>query len=126
MKEANADSKLAEDRLHLYALISGTPVWWKSENSKINTLNDLDWKRAFAVSLWFLSTPSSSIADALAEYETAFLGHPQYGKYAVSPRPTYEVDTQVSARISENHDIKFHLLKVGSSILGRIGESGRK
>jgi len=114
LQEANADSKLAEDRLHLYALISGTPVWWKSENSKINTLNDLDWKRAFAVSLWFLSTPSSSIADALAEYETAFLGHPQYGKYAVSPRPTYEVDTQVSARISENHDIKFHLLKLYS------------
>ena len=111
-KEANADTKLAEDRLHLYALISGTPVWWRSENSKINTLNDLDWKRAFAVTLWFLSTPSSSIADALAEYESAFLGHPQYGQYAAAPRPTYENEKQAPSDRYENHDIKFQLLKV--------------
>ena len=92
-------------------MISGTPVWWNSENSKINTLNDLDWKRAFAVTLWFHSTPSSSIADALAEYESAFLGHPQYGQYAAAPRPIYENEKQAPSDRYENHDIKFQLLR---------------
>ena len=123
MKETNADKELVDDRLHLYSLISGTPVWWKSENSKINTMKNLDWKRAFAVALWFLSTPSSSIADALAEYESAFLGHPQYGQYAIAPKPTYEVEAQIPTERSENHDLKYHLLKVVNITRDSIGGS---
>ena len=99
--------------MHLYALISGTPVWRGSENSVINTSEGLDWKRAFAITLWFLSTPSSSIADALADYESAFLGHPQYGQYAVAPKPAYEVEAPTESETSlEIYDMKYHLIKV--------------
>ena len=113
LKEVNADSKLASDRLHLYALISGTAVWRGSGNSLINTSKGLDWKRAFAITLWYLSTPSSSIADALADYEAAFSGHPQHGQYAVAPKPTYQSEAQMPSETSrEPYDIKFHILKV--------------
>ena len=106
---------MEEDRLRLYALISGTPVWPGSGGLLINTSKGLDWKRAFAIALWFLSTPASSIADALADYESAFLGHPQYGEYAAPPKPTYSED-QVKENNSEPYDIKYHLLKVSHKI----------
>ena len=111
-KEVNGDTKVHEDRLHLYSLISGTPVWHGSADTVINTSKGLDWKRAFAITLWFLSTPSSSIADALADYESAFLGHSQYGEYAVSPKPPYQEQIIDEANNSETYDIKYHLLKV--------------
>ena len=87
-------------------------MWPGSAGSLINTLKGLDWKRAFAVTLWFLSTPSSSIADALADYESAFLGHPQYGDYAVPPKPTYKESLADEGDQCEPYDIKFHLVKV--------------
>ena len=115
LQEVNADSKLAVDRLHLFALISGTPVWQGSGNSVINTSKGLDWKRAFAITLWFLSTPSSSIADALADYEAAFLGHPQHGQFAVAPKPAYDIKLNMLSETSdETYDIKFHILKLYS------------
>ena len=84
-------------------------MWRGSGSSTVNTSKDLDWKRAFAITLWFLSTPSSSIADALADYESAFLGHPQYGQYAIAPKPSYD---ETPSSFFEPYDIKYHLLKV--------------
>ena len=111
-KEAQGDALLSKGRLHLYAISSGTPVWSGSGNSIVNTLDGLDWKRAFAIILWFLSTPSSSIADALADYESAFSGHPQYGQYANAPIPAYDDHLGNAYDISNPSDIKYHLLKV--------------
>ena len=114
------------DRLHLYALISGTPVWRGSGNSVINTSKGLDWKRAFAITLWFLSTPSSSIADALADYEAAFLGHPQHGQYAVAPKPGYDIKLNMPSETSDEiYDIKFHILKVRYNNIRKIDSTHR-
>ncbi|XP_010143933.1 PREDICTED: nuclear pore complex protein Nup98-Nup96, partial [Buceros rhinoceros silvestris] len=67
-----ADTFIQEDRLRLFALLAGKPVWQLSERISINVCALLDWKRCVAVHLWYLLPPTASISKALAMYESAF------------------------------------------------------
>nr|XP_040038082.1 nuclear pore complex protein Nup98-Nup96 isoform X3 [Gasterosteus aculeatus aculeatus] len=111
------DSYLPEERLRIFTLLSGKPVW-QSSDSVVNVCSELDWKRCLAVHLWFMLPPTASVADALARYEAAFQGSPDGGKYACPPQPPYLEAEQPDMMEEEPerplHDLCFHLLKLYS------------
>ncbi|XP_062384841.1 nuclear pore complex protein Nup98-Nup96 isoform X2 [Sardina pilchardus] len=115
-------SCLQEERLRIYALLAGKPVW-QSTNSCINVCAELDWQRCIAVHLWYMLPPTASISDALTKYETAFQGSSDELKYACAPLPPYLESCDLACieeEIEEEgvkkplYDICFHLLKLYS------------
>ncbi|KAL3043126.1 hypothetical protein OYC64_020945 [Pagothenia borchgrevinki] len=119
-RSLQTDSYVAEERLKIYTLLSGRGVW-QSSDSSVNVFSELDWKRCIGVSLWFLLPPTSSVADALSGYETAFQGSCEGGKYAVAPLPPYLEEEEPHLEEEEEeetkrplHDLCFHLLKLYS------------
>ncbi len=117
-QEARADKFIKAERLKLYSLISGTPVWPGSEDT-VNTCDDLDWLRAFGLHLWYFTSPAASISDALNLFEEAFQKDTsQFGAYAQPPRPGYAQNGPVSDDLL--FDIRFHLLKLYSSKAHKI------
>ncbi|XP_029303435.1 nuclear pore complex protein Nup98-Nup96 isoform X3 [Cottoperca gobio] len=118
------DSFLPEERLRIFTLLAGKPVW-QSSDSVVNVCSELDWKRCVAVHLWFMLPPTASVADALARYEAAFQGSCEGGKYACAPLPPYLEAEQPDLEEEEEeeeeeeskrplHDLCFHLLKLYS------------
>ncbi|XP_061558364.1 nuclear pore complex protein Nup98-Nup96 isoform X1 [Phycodurus eques] len=115
------DAYLTEERLRIFTLLAGKPVWQTSD-SVVNVCSQLDWKRCVAVHLWFTLPPTASVADALAEYQDAFRGSCEGGKYACAPLPPYleeersDVDEDDEEEESKRplYDVCFHLLKLYS------------
>lgn len=111
------DCYLPEERLRIFTLLAGKPVW-QSSDSEVNVCTHLDWKRSMAVHLWFMLPPTASVADALAKYEAAFQGSCEAGKYACSPLPPYLEKEQLYVEEEESnrplYDLCFHLLKLYS------------
>lgn len=87
-EQNKADKFVSKGRLKLYALLAGTLVWHASE-SVVNCCEGLDWKRSLALHLWYQCHPSSSVQDAVAQYENAFQGSGDQGRYAQPPYPPY-------------------------------------
>ncbi|XP_078078802.1 nuclear pore complex protein Nup98-Nup96 isoform X2 [Mustelus asterias] len=116
-----ADPFIQEERLKIFALLAGKPVWQSSEGY-VNICSQLDWKRCLAVHLWYMLPPRASIADALNMYSEAFQGSEQVQRYARYPLPPYLEDTNIdlievpeSEEEGAHHqDICYHLLKLYS------------
>ncbi|KAM3600735.1 uncharacterized protein V6R79_001514 [Siganus canaliculatus] len=115
------DCYLSEERLRIFTLLAGKPVW-QSSDSLVNVCSELDWKRCVAVHLWFMLPPTASVADALAKYESAFQGASEAGRYACAPLPPYletdplDMDEEEDEEESKRplYDLCFHLLKLYS------------
>ncbi|XP_027009207.2 nuclear pore complex protein Nup98-Nup96 [Tachysurus fulvidraco] len=115
------DSFIHEERLHIFALLAGKPVW-ETTDCCINVCSRLDWKRCLAVHLWYMLPPTASVADALSKYETAFQGSEEGIKYACAPLPPYmdNIDQETLEEMEDTesnktlYDICFHLLKLYS------------
>uniref|UniRef100_A0A672GDI3 Nuclear pore complex protein Nup98-Nup96 n=1 Tax=Salarias fasciatus TaxID=181472 RepID=A0A672GDI3_SALFA len=110
------DCYLPEERLRIFTLLAGKPVW-QSSDSAVNVCSELDWKRCVAVHLWFMLPPTASVADALARYESAF----QVSRrcpYACPPLPPYLEEEPEDEEEEECkrplYDLCFHLLKLYS------------
>ena len=86
--EARADENISQERLKLFSLIAGCPVWGSS-SGPVNTCSQLDWPRSLAGQLWYLTHPLASIPDALHEYELAWKGTGPHGPYCTGPAPEY-------------------------------------
>ncbi|XP_036114957.1 nuclear pore complex protein Nup98-Nup96 isoform X4 [Molossus molossus] len=117
--QLQADGFIQDERLRIFALLAGKPVWQLSEQKQINVCSQLDWKRSLAVHLWYLLPPTASISRALSMYEEAFQNTSESDRYACSPLPSYlegsgyvveeEQDSQRPLQ-----DVCFHLLKLYS------------
>ncbi|CDQ66066.1 unnamed protein product [Oncorhynchus mykiss] len=112
------DSFLPEERLRIFALLAGKPVW-QSTDCVVNVCSELDWKRSMAVHLWYMLPPTASIAEALVKYEAAFQGSAEGQKYACAPLPPYldqsdQPDMEEEESKRPLYDICFHLLKLYS------------
>ncbi|XP_045148996.1 nuclear pore complex protein Nup98-Nup96 isoform X5 [Echinops telfairi] len=117
--QLQADCFIQDERLRIFALLAGKPVWQLSEQKQINVCSQLDWKRSLAIHLWYLLPPTASISRALSMYEEAFQSTSEGDRYACSPLPSYlegsgciveeEQDSQRPLR-----DVCFHLLKLYS------------
>ncbi|XP_035757548.1 nuclear pore complex protein Nup98-Nup96 isoform X2 [Egretta garzetta] len=114
-----ADCFIQEERLRIFALLAGKPVWQLSERISVNVCSLLDWKRCMAVHLWYLLPPTASISKALAMYESAFQNTPECERYACCPLPPYLEDSGCVIEEDDNtgrplRDVCFHLLKLYS------------
>lgn len=122
-QETDVDENLTIDRLKLFMLVAGEPLI-SSKHGTINVCEDLDWKRAFAIHLWYLSSPTCSITDALDLYEASF-NTSESQMYAAVPEPEYRAN-DYDAELSNGkriHDLCFHLLKLyctGNHDLGEL------
>ncbi|KAG8453154.1 hypothetical protein GDO86_004828 [Hymenochirus boettgeri] len=118
-KNLQVDRFIHEERLRVFCLLSGTPVWNSSDQKSINVCSQLDWKRTLAVHLWYMLPPTAPIAQALKMYEQAFQELEEAEAYACYPLPPYLEDIGIS--ISDKPSVKapafqrdvcFHLLKL--------------
>ncbi|XP_021239754.1 nuclear pore complex protein Nup98-Nup96 isoform X2 [Numida meleagris] len=114
-----ADCFIPEERLRIFALLAGKPVWQLSERVSINVCSQLDWKRCVAIHLWYLLPPTASISQALAMYEAAFQTTSESEKYACCPLPPYLEDSGCVIEEDDTagrplRDVCFHLLKLYS------------
>ncbi|XP_036147663.1 nuclear pore complex protein Nup98-Nup96 isoform X2 [Monomorium pharaonis] len=122
-QETDVDENLTIDRLKLFMLVAGEPLI-SSKHGTINVCEYLDWKRAFAIHLWYLSSPTCSITDALDLYEASF-NTTEAQAYAAVPEPEYR-QNDYDAELSNGkriHDLCFHLLKLyctGNHDLGEL------
>ncbi|XP_074191957.1 nuclear pore complex protein Nup98-Nup96 isoform X6 [Rhinolophus sinicus] len=117
--QLQADCFIQDERLRIFALLAGKPVWQLSEQKQINVCSQLDWKRSLAVHLWYLLPPTASISRALSMYEEAFQNTSEGDRYACSPLPSYlegsgcVVEEEQDSR-RPLQDVCFHLLKLYS------------
>ncbi|XP_059961612.1 nuclear pore complex protein Nup98-Nup96 isoform X7 [Mesoplodon densirostris] len=117
--QLQADCFIQEDRLRIFALLAGKPVWQLSEQKQINVCSQLDWKRSLAVHLWYLLPPTASISKALSMYEEAFQNTSEGDRYACCPLPSYLEDSGFVVEEEQDsqrplQDVCFHLLKLYS------------
>ncbi|XP_061057320.1 nuclear pore complex protein Nup98-Nup96 isoform X6 [Eubalaena glacialis] len=117
--QLQADCFIQEERLRIFALLAGKPVWQLSEQKQINVCSQLDWKRSLAVHLWYLLPPTASISKALSMYEEAFQNTSEGDRYACCPLPSYLEDSGFVVEEEQDsqrplQDVCFHLLKLYS------------
>ncbi|KAJ9574028.1 hypothetical protein L9F63_008554, partial [Diploptera punctata] len=108
-QEVEADSFVHRDRMKLLMLVAGIPLFTGTHDT-INVCEGLDWKRAFALHLWYMCSPVASITDALLQYEQAFAPENEQNVYAKSPEPSY-----CSNEEQRVWDMCYHLLKLFST-----------
>ncbi|XP_049745939.1 nuclear pore complex protein Nup98-Nup96 isoform X5 [Elephas maximus indicus] len=117
--QLQADCFIQDERLRIFALLAGKPVWQLSEQKQINVCSHLDWKRSLAVHLWYLLPPTASISKALSMYEEAFQNTSEGDRYACSPLPSYVEGSGYTVEEEQDsrrplRDVCFHLLKLYS------------
>ncbi|XP_048244213.1 nuclear pore complex protein Nup98-Nup96-like isoform X2 [Haliotis rufescens] len=117
--ELGANHFIDQVRLKIYSLLSGQLVW--SSSTAVNTCDNMDWKRALALHLWYHCKPNASISEALSQYEDAFKSRTSFGKYSNSPLPPYLEDDDSYEEEEEAMDERddhvvrdtcYHLLKL--------------
>uniref|UniRef100_A0A8C0K6D5 Nuclear pore complex protein Nup98-Nup96 n=1 Tax=Canis lupus dingo TaxID=286419 RepID=A0A8C0K6D5_CANLU len=118
-QQLQANCFIQDERLRIFALLAGKPVWQLTEHRQINVCSFLDWKRALAVHLWYLLPPTASISRALSMYEEAFQSSSEADRYACSPLPSYLEGSGYVIEEEQNsqrplQDVCFHLLKLYS------------
>ncbi|CAG0916911.1 unnamed protein product [Notodromas monacha] len=99
------DEKINEIRLKIYCILSGLPKWLTSDGKLINPAEGLDWRRAFALHLYF-SSLVSPIAEAVKSFEASFKTDEIGGPISPYPSPPY------ASGNNGPMDLTFHLLKL--------------
>ena len=116
--KSKADAFIDPRRLQLYLLVAGLAVHETSEGHIVNSCHLLDWKRAFAIHLWYICSPIASLADALRLYQEAFSASNEDSDnaYAKRPDPPYldslSDDCIETAHGRKLNDLCYHLLQL--------------
>eukprot|EP00117_Sycon_ciliatum_P031773 scpid7024/ scgid3908/ Nuclear pore complex protein Nup98-Nup96; Nuclear pore complex protein Nup98; 98 kDa nucleoporin; Nucleoporin Nup98; Nuclear pore complex protein Nup96; 96 kDa nucleoporin; Nucleoporin Nup96 len=136
--ERKTDRFLSQERLRIYCLLAGLMVWQGSDSSVYACACDgVDWRRAFAVHLWYAAPYEASIADGFQRYLQAFKGYSdEDGRvsqpaYAVAPDPHYSAVKASSPSATADDDVygdgsfhvrdmHFHLLRLYSKQTHRL------
>ncbi|XP_058793948.1 nuclear pore complex protein Nup98-Nup96 [Phymastichus coffea] len=109
-QDTAVDSNMAMNRFKLFMLSAGIPVT-SVQNETVNVCENLDWKRALAMHLWYLCNSTASITDVLETYESSFSDD---SAYSLPPRPEYfksDFETELSSG-KAMYDLCFLLLKL--------------
>ena len=85
---------------------------WSSTSGPVNTCSGLDWPRALASHLWYLTHPISSVADAVHEFELAWRGNGPQGPYCKAPAPSYLGENRIMGQIPAAMDLRYQLLRL--------------
>eukprot|EP00040_Diaphanoeca_grandis_P035397 m.222497 g.222497 ORF g.222497 m.222497 type:complete len:1342 (-) comp33374_c0_seq1:51-4076(-) len=123
-RDQGAHKFINKNRLKIFALLGGCMSWpQKGDDLRFAVCRGLDWKRSFALHLWYNCPPSASVNVGLAAYigsfETGLLG-PEGAKIAPPPHPTYTLHSTgvqpdsigAAAVATPPQDLSFHLLKL--------------
>ncbi|RDD45950.1 Nuclear pore complex protein Nup98-Nup96 [Trichoplax sp. H2] len=106
-----ADQFIDHNRLKIYALLAGKKLWETSNKIRICPCEDLNWKKAMALHMWYILPTTKSIRDVISNYKAAYQGGNGYEKYANPPLPFY---MQEKLKTDDNHksieDLCYHLL----------------
>ncbi|XP_076648860.1 nuclear pore complex protein Nup98-96 isoform X2 [Halictus rubicundus] len=124
-QDSGVDENISTDRLKLFALVAGEPLV-SSKHGLINVCENLDWKRALAVHVWYFSSPVASIRDTLELYESSFDASKATYAYAAAPVPEYRGTDDYEFEVNNGqpiYDLCYHLLKlfcIGNHTLGEL------
>ena len=78
----------------------------------MNTCSELDWPRALASHLWYITHPLSSVWDALHDFELAWRGTGPHAPYCSAPAPAYLEEQVVIGQPALATDLKYQLLRL--------------
>ncbi|KAK3891422.1 hypothetical protein Pcinc_004721 [Petrolisthes cinctipes] len=109
--EGGTDVLMAPARLNLYALLAGSPTH-QASHATVNTCLGLDWRRAFALHLWYICPATSTLAEALQEYEQAAGLTGDAPSYCGPPYPPYMARATLPNGQKISYDVCYHLLKL--------------
>lgn len=105
---------IAPERLKILSLLAGKMVL-KVGKQTINVCEDMNWRRALGLHLWYQCEPTSLIIEAVQKYDDAQNGNNFHGKYAKPPVPGYLENEQPDDDLEEPskiYDTCYHLLKL--------------
>lgn len=98
------------DLKKIYLLLSGIPV-----KDEVNIFQDVDWKRAFGMHLWYVGPAGAPIEFAIDLYNKAF----EEESYSVFPSPPYKPNS-----IEESdYDILYHILMLYKTRVHRLSSA---
>nr|XP_053652021.1 nuclear pore complex protein Nup98-Nup96-like [Cherax quadricarinatus] len=109
--EGGTDALMAPSRLVLYSLLAAAPTH-QASHTTVNTCQGLDWRRAFALHLWYVCPATSTISEALQEYEQAAGLRGDAPSYCEAPLPPYLAYQALPNGMKASYDICYHLLKL--------------
>lgn len=110
-QEVEADAFIDVQRLKTYMLVSGVSLI-SSAHGAINIFEQVDWLKALALNVWYLSSATASITDSLLAYEQSFQSDEFH---AQPPTPPYTESYQPQRGYDKPiEDVRFHLLKLYS------------
>nr|XP_045624502.1 nuclear pore complex protein Nup98-Nup96-like isoform X1 [Procambarus clarkii]XP_045624503.1 nuclear pore complex protein Nup98-Nup96-like isoform X1 [Procambarus clarkii]XP_045624504.1 nuclear pore complex protein Nup98-Nup96-like isoform X1 [Procambarus clarkii]XP_045624506.1 nuclear pore complex protein Nup98-Nup96-like isoform X1 [Procambarus clarkii]XP_045624507.1 nuclear pore complex protein Nup98-Nup96-like isoform X1 [Procambarus clarkii]XP_045624508.1 nuclear pore complex protein N len=109
--EGGTDALMAPSRLALYSLLAAAPTH-QASHTTVNTCHGLDWRRAFALHLWYVCPATSTIMEALQEYEQAAGLRGDAPSYCEAPLPPYLAYQALPNGMKASYDICYHLLKL--------------
>ncbi|XP_075145470.1 nuclear pore complex protein Nup98-96 [Haematobia irritans] len=105
-----ADQFIQVERLKMYMLVAGVSLM-ASSHGVINTLEGIEWIKVLAIQLWYLSSPTSSITDALLAYEKSFKSEEFF---SLPPTPGYMENNASNKERKTIFDLRYHLLQLFS------------
>lgn len=88
---------ISPEMLKIYSLLSG------DTSQDVNIFEGLEWKRAFGLYLWYLTSDGCPLEEALATYQNGF----SKDNGAAEPKPSYTTEEDVIC-----HDILYHILQL--------------
>lgn len=105
--ESLAANHITDEMKRIYLLLSGIP-----SKNEVNIFKDVDWKRAFAMHLWYIVQNGAQIESAIEMYRRAF---DEVG-YAEKPSPPY-IKNYTEDR---TFDVLYHILLLYKSNIHRL------
>jgi nuclear pore complex protein Nup98-Nup96 len=111
---------ITKGRLRLFALLAGLMVWEcdgeeRGGGEDVRVCHGLDWKRVLGLHLWYCSSPTSRVAEAVAQFTRAFMDETAY---ALPPIPAYMEKAGFTPPTSGSYDDNltldscFHVLRL--------------
>ncbi|TDG47551.1 hypothetical protein AWZ03_005990 [Drosophila navojoa] len=107
-QQSKSDKYISLERIKMFMLAAGVPLMMSS-HGPINLLEDGNWLNVLALQLWYFTAPTSTITDALLEYDKAFQAEELY---ADEPKPSYSGTPYKSK--NPVYDLRYHLLQLFS------------
>lgn len=108
-REVEADEFIDNRRLRILMMIGGVSAMDGPKKSAINIFEDLDWLKCLALQLWYISSPTASVTDAVLAYEQ----NVEQDNFDVAP-PTPSYVSELEQSEFKHYDIRFHLMKLFS------------
>lgn len=96
---------VSKELKRIYLLLAGIPG-----KDEVNIFENVDWKRAFGMHLWYVCPNGAPIETAIDAYSGAF---DEYA-YAERPNPPY-------TNSSASFDVLYHILLLYKSNIHRLG-----